>query len=186
MDGHDLTSTLHSSNKHASYIRKAAVDSGFPPGQIQDGRYQTLDLCWLLRLSIRKMTGALYSEHPLALKGSHVASSVNLYFKAVQYLIRTRNTEQLLLCQGGGFPQHKITGVNSDYMFISCFFANRLGQSISSGLLSEQMSHVSSTGAITITSSQVRSHHVRESGRCRSMGCAASVGGRHRLHCDER
>ncbi len=39
------------------------------------------DLCWLLRLSVRKMTGVLYLEHPLAHKGSHVAPSVNHYFK---------------------------------------------------------------------------------------------------------
>jgi len=42
--------------------------------------------------------------------------------------------------------QHKITVVNSDYMLISSFFASRLDQSISRGLLSEQMSHVASTG----------------------------------------
>jgi hypothetical protein len=59
--------------------------------------------------------------------------------------VRARNTERLLLCQGSGFPHHKITIVNSDYMLISCFLASRLSQSISRGLISEQMSHVAST-----------------------------------------
>ena len=63
--------------------------------------------------------------------------------------VRTRGTEQLLLCQGGGFPQHKITVVNSNYMLISCFFASRVSQSISRGLLSEQISQVASTGPAT-------------------------------------
>jgi hypothetical protein len=35
--------------------------------------------------------------------------------------------------------------VNSDYMLISSFFASRVSQSISRGLLSEQMSHVANT-----------------------------------------
>jgi hypothetical protein len=38
---------------------------------------------------------------------------------------KNMDTEQLLLCQGGGFPQYKITVVNSDYMLISSFFASR-------------------------------------------------------------
>ncbi len=39
--------------------------------------------------------------------------------------------------------------MNANEMRISCFFASRLGQSISRGLLSEQMSYVASTGVWT-------------------------------------
>ena len=62
MDGHDLTPTLHSSNKHASSMRKAAVDSGFPPGQIQDGRYQTLDRRYALPRTLHSIRGRFGTE----------------------------------------------------------------------------------------------------------------------------
>ncbi len=40
-----------------------------------------ITLCWLLRLSARKMAAALFLEHLIANKGFNVATSVHLYFK---------------------------------------------------------------------------------------------------------
>src|SRR6266849_1965976 len=62
MDGHDLTPTLHSSNKQASSMRKVAVDSGFPPGQIQDGRSQTLDRRYALPRTLHSIRGRFGTE----------------------------------------------------------------------------------------------------------------------------
>ena len=52
-------------------------------GEVGDSRVESscVGLCWLLRLSVPKMTGADYLGHPLVNEVLQVASCVNLYFK---------------------------------------------------------------------------------------------------------